>query len=206
MLGGAAIGAALGAAAAFGIMLATKERSLSGGPELVFTLLLALGVLGVARLASTGGVLAVFVAGLAYNHWCGDDLRVEQDSIDEAANRYAVVPFFVLFGAVLPWEGWGSLGWPALGFVAAVFALRRLPAVLALRRPLALDGRQGAFLGWFGPMGVSAVFYLMHARHEGRARAGGLGGRLPRRRGERGGLRRHRCAGVKAFARSASSD
>lgn len=206
VLGGAAIGAILGAAAAFGIMLATKERSLSGGPELVLTLLLALGVLGVARLASTGGVLAVFVAGLAYNHWCGDDLRVEQDSIDEAVNRYAVVPFFVLFGAVLPWEEWGALGWPALAFVPAVFALRRLPAVLLLRRPLALDVRQGAFLGWFGPMGVSAVFYLMHSRHEGvlEPEVWAAGSLTVAVSVVIYGVTA--APGVKAFARSASSD
>ena len=34
------------------------------------------------------------------------------------------------------------------------------PLVLLLRRPLRLAWRDAVFLGWFGPIGVSAVFYL----------------------------------------------
>jgi sodium/hydrogen antiporter len=32
--------------------------------------------------------------------------------------------------------------------------------VWLLRRPLGLDRSDAAFLGWFGPIGVSALFYL----------------------------------------------
>jgi NhaP-type Na+/H+ or K+/H+ antiporter len=32
--------------------------------------------------------------------------------------------------------------------------------VWLLRRPLGLDRADAAFLGWFGPIGVSALFYL----------------------------------------------
>jgi NhaP-type Na+/H+ or K+/H+ antiporter len=41
-----------------------------------------------------------------------------------------------------------------------VLLLRRLPVVLLLRRPLGLGWPDAAFLGWFGPIGVSALFYL----------------------------------------------
>ncbi len=165
--GGAAIGVALGALAAWALRVATRHHDQEPGPELVYTLLLAVATLGVARLAGTGGVLAVFVAGLAYNRLVGDDERSGQDDIDEAVNRYAVIPLFVILGAVLPWSEWAAFGPAAAAFVAVVLLLRRPPLVLALGRALGLTTTQAAFTGWFGPIGVSAVFYLAHSMHEG---------------------------------------
>jgi len=165
--GGTAIGLLLGVAAGWSLRYATRHRDPEPGPELVFTLLLAVMTLGVARVAGTGGVLAVFVAGLAYNRWVAEGERAGQDNIDEAVNRYAVIPLFVVLGAVLPWSDWAALGPSAILFALGVLLLRRLPFVVGLSRPLGLAGRDAAFLGWFGPMGVSAVFYLAHSLDEG---------------------------------------
>lgn len=174
VLGGVAIGGALGALAAWGVRRATAHGELEPGPELVVTLLLAVATLGVALTARTGGVLAVFVAGLAYNLASGredtgdDHDRTSQDRMDEAVNRYAVMPLFAVLGAGLPWEGWRSLGGGAVvALVAGSLLLRRPPVVVALARPLGLRSRDALFTGWFGPVGLSAVFYLAHAGHEG---------------------------------------
>lgn len=146
---------------------AERRGTLEGGPRLVLTLLLAVAVLGVARVAGADGVLAVFVAGLAYDRVVATSDREPQDSLDEAVNRYAVLPLFLLLGAVLPWAAWGRLGWGAAAFAAGVLLVRRLPLLLLLHRPLGLSTREGAFAGWFGPMGVSALFYLAHSASEG---------------------------------------
>ena len=167
VLGGTLVGVLAGALAGWAIQTATRHRSLDHGPELVFTLLLAVAVLGIARLAGTDGVLAVFVAGLAYNRAVGKGERGPQVSIDEAVNRYAVLPLFLILGTVLPWREWAAFGPAAVAFVAAVLLLRRPPLVLALARPLGLRWRAAAFTGWFGPMGVSAIFYLAHSLEEG---------------------------------------
>lgn len=167
VVGGTVIGVIAGALAGVAVQRATRRHSLGHGPELVFTLLLAVAVLGVARLAATDGVLAVFVAGLAYNRAVAKGERGPQESIDEAVNRYAVLPLFLLLGVVLPWGEWAAFGPVAAVFVVAVLMLRRLPLVLALARPLGLRGRDAVFAGWFGPMGVSAVFYLAHSLEEG---------------------------------------
>jgi len=167
VLGGTLIGLVAGGLAGVGVAVTVRRGSLGHGPELVFTLLLAVAVLGIARLAGTDGVLAVFVAGLAYNRAVGEGERGPQDSIDEAVNRYAVLPLFLLLGAVLPWQGWAEFGPPALAFVAAVLLLRRLPLVIAVARPLGLRRRDAVFTGWFGPVGVSAVFYLAHSLDNG---------------------------------------
>ncbi|MDQ3990280.1 MAG: cation:proton antiporter [Actinomycetota bacterium] len=167
VLGGTLVGLLAGATAGWALQAAVRRRSLGRGPELVYTLLLAVAVLGIARLAGTDGVLAVFVAGLAYNRAVGEGERAPQDSIDEAVNRYAVLPLFLVLGAVLPWQEWVAFGPAAVAFVAAVLLLRRLPLVLVLARPLGLRWRDATFTGWFGPMGVSAVFYLAHSLDEG---------------------------------------
>jgi len=167
VLGATAVGLLAGVLAGLGLKAATRHRDLAPGPELVYTLLLAVAVLGVARLAGTDGVLAAFIAALAYN-WCiGDQERESEARVDEAVNRYAALPLFLVLGAVLPWREWAELGPVAVVFVAAVLLLRRLPWMLLLGRLLRLRRRDAVFTGWFGPMGVSAVFYLAHSIHEG---------------------------------------
>ncbi len=164
---GVAVGAAVGALAGRALRSAEARDDLEAAPELALTLVMAVLVLGAARLLETDGVLAVFVAGLAYNGVVGDRQRERQDTLDEAANRYAVVPFFLVLGAVLPFAGWGRLGWGGLAFAVGVLVLRRPPVVLALTRLLGLRLRDAALLGWFGPIGVSAVFYLVLSADEG---------------------------------------
>jgi len=167
VLAGTGIGLLAGLLAGRGVRAAVTENRLDRGPELVLTLLLAVAVLGLARLAQTDGVLAVFVAGLAYNRGVGEGERGPQESIDEAVNRYAVLPLFLALGIVLPWREWAGFGPAAIAYVAAVLLLRRPPLVLALAPVLRLRRRDAAFAGWFGPMGVSAVFYLAYSMAEG---------------------------------------
>ena len=137
------------------------------GSTLVFTLVLAIAVLGLARVADADGVLSVFVASLAYNRTVADDEVGPQNTIDEAVNRYLVLPLFLLLGVQLPWAQWRDLGWAAVGLPVAVLLLRRPPVLLALARLLGLRLRDAVFLGWFGPIGVSALFYLGLSEGEG---------------------------------------
>ncbi|CAN5733869.1 hypothetical protein BH18ACT11_BH18ACT11_11740 [soil metagenome] len=69
----------------------------------------------------------------------------------------------------LPWGAWLELGWAGLLLVGAVLLLRRLPAVLALRRllgPLRPKGKDVLFLGWFGPVGAAALYYAAFSLRE----------------------------------------
>ncbi|WP_250446905.1 cation:proton antiporter, partial [Actinotalea sp. C106] len=167
VVGAGLAGAGVGVLAAWGLRVATRHRDLEPGPELVLTVLLAVATLGIARSIGTDGVLAVFVAGLVYSSRVGDDERIAQDDVDEAINRYATIPLFVVLGAVLPWGDWVAFGPAALVFAVLVLVLRRPPVLLALARPLGWSWREAGFLGWFGPMGVSAIFYLAHSADAG---------------------------------------
>ncbi len=164
---GVAVGVVAGVVAGRMVARAEDKSDIDRGSALVVTLLLAVAVLGVARLLKSDGVLAVFVAGLAYNYCVGDGETGVQDTVDEAVNRYLVLPIFLLLGVLLPWSAWGDLGAAAVLFPALVLLLRRPPVLLLLARPLGLRLRDAVFLGWFGPIGVSALFYLALSGDEG---------------------------------------
>ncbi|UFU06561.1 cation:proton antiporter domain-containing protein [Ruania halotolerans] len=167
VLVGVVIGIATGALAGWGVRRATRNRELERAPDLILPLLLAVGVLGVAKVAQTDGILAVFVAGTVYNRMTTRDQREPQQAIDEAVNRYLALPLFLVLGVVLPWAQWVELGPAAVVFVLLVLLLRRVPLVLTLARPMRLPKQQAVFLGWFGPMGVSSLFYLAHSLEQG---------------------------------------
>lgn len=164
---GVVIGLVVGLLAGRAVNYAAQESDVDQGSSLVFTLVLAVAVLGLARVANADGVLSVFVASLAYNYAVADDEVGPQNTIDEAVNRYLVLPLFLLLGIELPWAQWRELGWTAVLLPAAVLLLRRPPVLLLLARPLGLRLRDAVFLGWFGPIGVSALFYLSFSQDEG---------------------------------------
>lgn len=126
---------------------------------LVYTIALSLIVLGAAKLVGTDGILAVFLAGLGFDLAVKGD-RAQQRQVQEAGTRFFILPIFALLGMSIPWQGWLELGWGGVLLVLAVLLLRRLPAVLATSPLAGGRGRgEALFLGWFGPVGVAALYY-----------------------------------------------
>lgn len=164
---GTVLGVALGAGAGTAVRRARQGRDIEPSAKLVFPLVLAFAALGLVGVAHGDAILGVFVAGLVYNGFISGPDREAEVRIDEGINQFLVLPVFALLGVVLPWSGWAQLGWGGPGLLAFALLLRRLPWVLALRRPLRLDRRDAVWLGWFGPMGVAALFYLGLAHEQG---------------------------------------
>ena len=160
VVGGVLLGVGIGWLGGHGLRLGARHGATASAPAVFFTVVLAVGILGTAGLLKMDGVLAVFVGGLVFNIVGTGTERTSAVSIDEAINRFAVLPLFVLFGAALPWHQWHELGWQGAALVLAVLALRRVPIVLLMKRPLRLRTPDALYLGWFGPVGVSALFYL----------------------------------------------
>jgi len=158
--GAALLGVVTGWLGARALRAGEEHGSVDTGPRLVFTALLAFAVLGLGGLIHVDGILAVFVAGLVCNGVATGSDRDAEVPIDEAVNRFLVLPIFLGLGVVLPWSAWADLGWGGVLLVLGVLLLRRLPVVLLLRRPLGMSWIDAVFLGWFGPIGVSAIFYL----------------------------------------------
>lgn len=167
VIGAVAIGVAIGMVAGKVMRVAKRHSDVEKSVLLLFAVILALFVLGAAKLANTDGILAVFVAGLAYSHCITGGERTSELAIDEAVNRFLVLPLFTLFGVALPWELWADATWRLLLFALAVLFLRRLPLIAVLRRRLAFHWPATLFYGWFGPIGASALFYLTHTHEQG---------------------------------------
>jgi sodium/hydrogen antiporter len=164
---GGVVGAAMGAGAGALLRFSERHHDIESAARLLYTLVLAFAVLGVVELLGGNGVFAVFVAGLLHNHVVSGSDRSSEADIDEGMNKVLALPTFTLLGVALPWAGWGELGWGGVGFVVLVLLGRRLPAVLLLSRVLHLRWREAVWLGWFGPIGIAAVFYLTYLHEHG---------------------------------------
>ena len=155
------------------------ERSI-----MLLSLTFTVALLALAKLFDVDSIWAAFLAGLAFTWGISDRARSAADAFQEGGNYLAMVPALFLFALALPLAAWATL-WP-LGLAALVLLLlfRRLPVIAllyALMRPRggtageACSGvdphpfrhpRDLWFYGWFGPLGLSAVFYAAAAQRE----------------------------------------
>lgn len=168
--GSIVIGALLGWFSGRALRWAEIRQYIDQPSFLSVTLALTLLVLGVGKLFGTDSILAVFAAGLFFDQIVGGKERAEEDNVQEAVNMFFTMPVFVLFGLIAPWAEWLALGWPGAVLVALILLVRRLPVILLLRPflPPVREWRIALMMGWFGPIGVSALFYAaLASRHTG---------------------------------------
>ena len=167
VLGAVLIGAAMGWVAGRCLVWAQRHPDSETASLTTVGLALSLTVLACVKLIGSDGILAVFAAGLGFNRFISHR-ETRQEHVQETIGRFFDLPVFILFGIILPWTAWGELGWPALLFVVAVLLLRRLPVWWLLRARLASlhTRRDTLFAGWFGPIGIAALFYASKIRYE----------------------------------------
>jgi NhaP-type Na+/H+ or K+/H+ antiporter len=134
---------------------------------LVFAITLALFIVGTCGMIGSDDVLACFIAGNAFT-W-DDWFRLEtlDDSLQPTIDMLLNLSIFMWFGAVCPWSSFLSnmdiIPIYRLIFLGIlILLLRRLPVVFAFHPYIKQieEKRQAIFVGFFGPIGVSAVFYL----------------------------------------------
>ncbi|WP_347330443.1 cation:proton antiporter [Marinimicrobium locisalis] len=162
------LGGVIGYLAGFALRKAECKDLMDLHSVLMFSTALALSTLALVKLLGSDGILAVFVAGLAFDQQVGVYERREEEHVIGGFDRFFTGPIFILVGLMLPWSEWAALGWSGVGLAVGVLLLRRLPLLLLLRGtsrelPSRLDG---AFSGWFGPIGVAAVYYAALAHHK----------------------------------------
>ncbi|KAI7830088.1 Sodium/hydrogen exchanger family-domain-containing protein, partial [Kickxella alabastrina] len=113
---------------------------------------LALMLVGLCTILGTDDILCCFVAG---NSFTWDDwYRIESEDtlLQQTINDILSMTFFIA-NFLSPWRI--SIA------VVLIIILRRLPAIVALYRlvPAINNWKEALFAGWFGPIGVSAIFY-----------------------------------------------
>jgi NhaP-type Na+/H+ or K+/H+ antiporter len=168
----------VGAAIVFGLLLgylAGKLLKWAQGKNLIdrqsffaYVIALVFIVLGGVKLIGSDGILAVFMAGIGYDMVVKNNDRIDEESVTEALDLIITVFSFTLFGLVIPWNEWLALGWNGLLLVLAILAFRRLPALLLLNRfiPQTNGIKDALFMGWFGPIGVAAIYYANFSVHK----------------------------------------
>lgn len=166
VLGGAVVGCVVGYAAAKMLQLAERSKFIERTSLLGYTLAFSLLTLGAAALLRADALISVFLAGLVFNLSIGEREEHEEETIQEAVSKLFTLPMFVVFGIAAPIAAWFALGWLLLPFAVLTLVLRR-PAAVALifpaLRPL-LTARDAAYVAWFGPVGIAAIYYASFAR------------------------------------------
>ncbi len=129
---------------------------------------LALFVLAAVGLIGGDGLLAVFAAAVVFAGRTDEQRTEGSERFQEAVKRFFELPVLILLGIALPWSAWSKLGWWAFAFPLVAIFMRRLPAWLLLARfmPSLADARDRWFAGWFGPVGISGLFYVLMAMQE----------------------------------------
>ncbi|KAK4185151.1 putative Na(+)/H(+) antiporter [Podospora australis] len=173
---GAVIGALLGFVSWKALKFALKKKWVDGESYVLYPTALGLWIVGVCGLLGTNDFLSCFMAGTVMN-WDGEYLRECQDRHDEVNSVVDVIlnfGGFMYIGSIIPWSEFhqpdttgitiGRLF--ALGFLVLIF--RRIPAVLMMYKfmpKVVKNWKEAVFMGYFGPIGIGAVFYVEHTRH-----------------------------------------
>ncbi|EEQ32521.1 Na+/H+ antiporter [Microsporum canis CBS 113480] len=133
---------------------------------LVFAVALALFIIGTCGMIGSDDVLACFIAGNVFT--IDDWFRLEtlDDSLQPTIDMLLNLSVFMWFGAVCPWPIFLNNDiipiYRLVSLGILILLLRRIPVVFAMHKYIHQieEFRQAAFVGFFGPIGVSAIFYL----------------------------------------------
>lgn len=170
VLGGAIVGILAGYLLGKLFIFVRDKGLMEESSYLAFIVPLALLLLGGAKLIGTDGLLVVFVGAAVFGQVIPQRDEAQEDKVHDAVAQLFLLPVFILLGIALPVGQWVELGWITPVVILAAILLRRLVTLWSLRPLLkgVHDLPETAFLSWFGPVGVSALFYATLAeRHTG---------------------------------------
>ncbi|KAG9069148.1 hypothetical protein KI688_010043 [Linnemannia hyalina] len=160
------LGGLIGAAARKLVKGAKNRNLIDKESFLVFSIALALAVAGCVSILASDDLLACFIAGnvFAWDDWFSNEIA--EAHIQETIDMLLNLACFVYIGASIPFANFHDMAlelsvWRLIVLAILILMLRRLPFVMALKRfiPALASYREAAFAGWFGPIGVGAVFF-----------------------------------------------
>ncbi|KAJ1859925.1 hypothetical protein LPJ73_001620 [Coemansia sp. RSA 2703] len=163
------LSAVIGAVAGYVSRKALRYAEMYGWVDkesfLLSSITLALMLVGVCTIIGTDDIFCCFIAG---NSFTWDDwfrVEIEDTGLQETLNGFLSTTFFMYFGTIIPWSAYSGVltPWRIAVVVVAIMLVRRLPLLMALYKliPAIQNWQSALFAGWFGPIGVSAVFYAV---------------------------------------------
>ncbi|KFH45981.1 Na(+)/H(+) antiporter-like protein [Hapsidospora chrysogenum ATCC 11550] len=169
-------GAIVGFGACHAIKFGLKRKWIDSESYVLFPASLGLFCVGTCGAIGTNDLLASAVAGCALN-WDGEFLEETERRHDEVNTCIDVLlnfGGFMYIGAVIPWsefhdpDGTGITIGRLFLLGIMVLSLRRIPAIFLcykLMPEVVANWKDALFMGYFGPIGIGAVFYVEHTRH-----------------------------------------
>lgn len=141
-------------------------------PRLTSTQLFVVGTCGAI---GTSDLLACFIAGCILN-WDGRfhaEAKRRHDEVNNCVDVLLNYGGFMFIGVTMPWDQFHQpeltgITWArliGLGFMVLIF--RRIPALLMcykLMPSVVRNWKEAVFMGYFGPIGVGAIYYLEHTQ------------------------------------------
>ncbi|KAH7075784.1 Sodium/hydrogen exchanger family-domain-containing protein [Paraphoma chrysanthemicola] len=176
ILTGAVVGAVVGIMSMYAINFSLKKKWIDSESLLLFPTALGLFVIGITGCAGLDDLLACFCAGAALN-WNGrylDETLKRHDEVNGSIDILLNFGGFMYIGAILPWNEFnqpditGITYGRLLALGLLVLLLRRIPAMMVMYKLMpntVKTWQEALFMGYFGPIGIGAVFYVEHAFH-----------------------------------------
>ncbi|RUS26583.1 Sodium/hydrogen exchanger family-domain-containing protein [Jimgerdemannia flammicorona] len=167
------IGAVVGYLARKVLQLSEQRKLIDKPSFLVFAIALALLLMSLVGMTGSDDLLACFVAGnaVSWDDWFRRE--TEEAHIQEVIDMLLNLSVFVYIGTIVPWHSFddpllGLTPWRLVVMALIILLVRRLPIVVILKPfiPAMQTYREAAFSGWFGPIGVGAVFLSIVAQEE----------------------------------------
>jgi NhaP-type Na+/H+ or K+/H+ antiporter len=158
------VGCAIGYCAKYVFKVCLKKKLMDKPSFMAFLVCLAICTGAICDFFTISNYIAVCCAGVVIT-W--DDFfnkESENTHAQEVLDMLMNWAFFIFFGSSIKWEafnnGYLSL-WRLFLVTALIFVFRRLPAVLVFRNwitPIRFF-KESIYVGWFGPVGVGAMWY-----------------------------------------------
>ncbi|KAE8159214.1 Na(+)/H(+) antiporter 1 [Aspergillus tamarii] len=173
---GVVYGAVVGYGSLHGLRFALRRKWIDSESYLLFPTALGLFLLGTCGCIGTNDLLACFAAGGALN-WDGKYLaetEARHDEVNACIDVLLNIGGFMYIGSIFPWNEFhqpvetGITYWRLILLGLLVLLFRRIPSVMLLYRLMprvCKNWKEALFMGYFGPIGIGAVFYVEHARH-----------------------------------------
>ena len=155
------------------ILKLSENRGYIDGPGFtVFYLLLAVFSVGIGSTLGSDDFLVAFSAGYGFSRDGWFAKKTKDTKLGEVIDLLLNSAMFVYLGTILPFGAFNKeiTPWITSGrlmlFLVCVLLFRRLPVVLALYGyiPDIKTFKEALFCGWFGPMGLGALFLSIEAR------------------------------------------
>ncbi|RHZ50116.1 hypothetical protein Glove_505g10 [Diversispora epigaea] len=160
------VGIILGYVARKLLYFSEKNRLIDKESFLVFAIALALFVMGFVSIIGCNDFIACFAAG---NSFTWDDWfrqETEEAHLQEVIDMLLNLAIFIYIGSIIEWRSFNLQIpiWKLFLLSLSVLSLKRLPVVFLSSKlkliPAVKTYREALFTGWFGPIGVGAIYYL----------------------------------------------